>query len=284
MPLPNFEVLNKKIRAAGADWIAGETPLSKFHGRKKKNVMLGMAYTPEQAFAGLSAARERDALRFGAAPTAIPAALDWRNHQGKNWVTPVQNQGSCGSCVAFAAAGVLEARGRIGLGQANKAIDLSEAHLFYCGTPNSCELGWHPAHALNFAATNGVGRESDFRYKPGNQPCRMIPPAARAANVDSAGTTVARKQALQSGPVIASMAVYDDFYHYTSGIYRHVSGDLLGYHAVCLIGYDDSAGFWIAKNSWDVGWGEAGFFRIRYGECGVDTQFPFDFPHTVTLM
>jgi hypothetical protein len=59
-----------------------------------------------------------------------------------------------------------------------------------------------------------------------------------------------------------------DFFAERSGVSRHVSGDLAGGHWVCLVGYDDSSQCWIAKNSW----GERGFFRIGYGECGIESE------------
>ena len=50
----------------------------------------------------------------------------------------------------------------------------------------------------------------------------------------------------QKGPVVAGMAVFEDFSYYRSGVYRHVSGVLRGYHAVSVVGYDDARGCWIA--------------------------------------
>jgi hypothetical protein len=73
------------------------------------------------------------------------------------------------------------------------------------------------------------------------------------------------------GAIEACLDVYQDFFSYSSGIYRHVTGGYAGGHCVCLIGYDDAAGCWIAKNSWGTGWGEAGYFRIAYGECRIET-------------
>ncbi len=43
------------------------------------------------------------------------------------------------------------------------------------------------------------------------------------------------------------MEVYDDFRTYRSGIYSHVTGSLIGYHAVCVVGYNDAEGYWIVK-------------------------------------
>ena len=283
MATPNFVRLNSKIKAAGADWIAGETPYSKFHGTKPKSGMFGLAMTPEMAFGALSASRTTEQAMMAAAPPKLPKKIDWRHYNGKNFVTPIKDQGTCGACVAFATVATVEARVLIQQNKPGAKINLSEANLFYCGTPNSCELGWQPAHALNFAVNPGLGEETAFPYTPGNQSCKVIPPVVKVTQPSVAATTLARKQALQKGPAVASMAVYDDFFSYKSGVYRHIVGNLAGYHAVCVVGYDDTAGCWIVKNSWNTTWGDSGFFRIRYGECGIDTQFPFNFPADVVL-
>jgi hypothetical protein len=75
--------------------------------------------------------------------------------------------------------------------------------------------------------------------------------------------------------MVAGMAVFNDFFSYRTGVYRHTTGALAGYHAVSVVGYDDSQQCWICKNSWGPGWGDSGWFRIGYGECGMDTQFAF---------
>jgi C1A family cysteine protease len=67
--------------------------------------------------------------------------------------------------------------------------------------------------------------------------------------------------------------VYQDFFSYRSGVYRHVSGGAAGGHCVEIVGYDDAQGCWICKNSWGANWGEGGFFRIAYGECQIDTWY-----------
>jgi C1A family cysteine protease len=121
----------------------------------------------------------------------------------------------------------------------------------------------------------GVGLETQFPYTPGNQSCRQIPPAVKVTSYARASSRTARKEALTRGPVIGGMQVFDDFMTYTNGVYRHVSGNFLGWHAVLVIGYDDGAGYWIAKNSWSSGWGEKGFFRIAYGQCSIDTDALF---------
>jgi hypothetical protein len=73
--------------------------------------------------------------------------------------------------------------------------------------------------------------------------------------------------------MVGCMAVYRDFFSYTGGVYRHTQGDLAGYHAIGIVGYSEDEGAWLCKNSWGPDWGAAGWFRIGYGECGIDTQF-----------
>jgi len=84
-----------------------------------------------------------------------------------------------------------------------------------------------------------------------------------------------QQEIMTNGPVEAAFTVYADFESYKSGIYRHVSGEELGGHAVKIIGwgYDapSSTNYWIVANSWNNDWGENGFFRIAFGECGIES-------------
>jgi hypothetical protein len=74
------------------------------------------------------------------------------------------------------------------------------------------------------------------------------------------------------GPVAACFTVYEDFYHhYSSGVYHYVSGAVVGGHCITIVGYDDANHFWICKNQWGAGWGESGYFRIGFGQCGLDS-------------
>ena len=66
--------------------------------------------------------------------------------------------------------------------------------------------------------------------------------------------------------------VYQDFMSYKGGIYKHVTGYRTGGHAVKLVGYgvEDGVNYWIIANSWGPAWGEDGFFRIAWNECGIN--------------
>jgi hypothetical protein len=74
---------------------------------------------------------------------------------------------------------------------------------------------------------------------------------------------------------MTGMNVYEDFYYYNGGIYKEAYGGYLADHAICIVGYNDSQGYWICKNSWGLRWGENGWFKIGYGECGIGNSFAF---------
>lgn len=63
-----------------------------------------------------------------------------------------------------------------------------------------------------------------------------------------------------------------DFFNYSGGVYSPQYGDYVGCYCICIIGYDDVAGFWICKNSRGLQWGDPadpGWFKIKYGVCGI---------------
>ncbi|CAP36299.1 Protein CBR-CPR-4 [Caenorhabditis briggsae] len=90
------------------------------------------------------------------------------------------------------------------------------------------------------------------------------------------GKKVAQIQAeiLAHGPVEAAFTVYEDFYQYKSGVYVHTTGQELGGHAIRILGWgtDNGTPYWLVANSWNVNWGENGYFRIIRGtnECGIE--------------
>ena len=214
----------------------------------------------------------------------LPDSWDWRSVNGTNWITSIKSQSGCGSCVAFGTIGALEAVVQIELGQSFDC-DLSEAFLFFCGG-RSCNSGWFCDESVTFVKKNGVPDEECFPYEPRDMPCenRANNWKNRLVKVDSKGAAIREtkiKEALITyGPLLASFVVYEDFGSYRSGIYEHVWGKKTGGHAVTIIGYNDDPGYWICKNSWGKNWGENGFFKIKYRECGIDdTAYYFDGIH-----
>ena len=218
---------------------------------------------------------------------ALPEVFDWRNHDGLDLVTPVKNQGRCGSCVAFAAGSTFNTQMNIVTRSAALAWSFSPQHLFSCGG-GSCAMGWFPQSALDFLSRKGVPEEACFPYVSGatgadfscKKTCtdagvrsvraqlRVKNQSLKAASVDEV------KRALLNGPLTSTMKVFDDFYSYTGGVYYHQKGAMLGGHAVMIVGWNNLDKAWIARNSWGKDWGEQGDFRIAWNDpSGVGGSF-----------
>jgi len=83
-----------------------------------------------------------------------------------------------------------------------------------------------------------------------------------------------KQEIFQYGTVTAAFTVYEDFPTYKSGVYSHQTGKALGGHAIKLIGWgtEGDQDYWLAVNSWNRTWGDAGTFKILQGDCGIDRQ------------
>lgn len=273
--------LQNEIAARGFDWTAGDTGLEPLLEEFGGEAMLGVFVDPADAHAELALARSMRSEEFEAA-LAPPPAIDWRDNGG-NFVTAIRHQQGCGACVAFATCAVLEARQAVDTGTKNPKTDLSEAHLFFCAG-KKCKGGWWPTKAMQSAQSRGVGKEADFPYVPVDTACKNVAPAVKVRSYSTSAYMNDRKVAILGGPVVAVLKVYEDFYKYTGGVYQHAHGKYLGLHAVAVVGYDDSKNAWIIKNSWGKGWGKSGFGFIRYGECGIDADYPFWAPKVETVV
>lgn len=270
-----LKAIQSAIKEKGHAWQAGMTSVSALSQEEQK-ARLGLKISKDELDAMSKAIEAQNKMQAFQAPIAAPTKIDWRN-KGGDWTTPIKDQASCGSCVSFAVVATIESRINIACNNPNMDKDLSEAHLFYCGCGNCCPSGWNFPPALDFCKNTGVGLESSFPYTPGNQPCKAgVPSYIKLTSWNSVLTIADRKNVIATkGPVVAGMAVYSDFFSYRSGVYRHVSGGLSGYHAISVVGYDDEQQCWICKNSWGPGWGDNGWFKIGYGECMIDTSFAF---------
>ncbi|RCN47328.1 papain family cysteine protease [Ancylostoma caninum] len=87
-----------------------------------------------------------------------------------------------------------------------------------------------------------------------------------------------RLEIMKNGPVQAGYFVYEDFRLYKGGIYKHKTGRQTGGHAVKIIGWGKEnvngtdVSYWLIANSWNIDWGEKGFFRMVRGEndCNIE--------------
>ncbi|HEV7692941.1 MAG TPA: C1 family peptidase [Hyphomonadaceae bacterium] len=283
----DLESLSVTLSEEGAPWESGPTTMTALTERQARQ-RLGFVPPPgapslQEMALRLKQEGGRAALK-AAASVGAPPSYDLRNVGGKNFVTPVRDQGGCGSCVSFGVSAVIESTLRVAAGDPNLDANVSEAHLFYClgrARGRNCANGWWPEEALACIRAEGLAFEASYPYTPGDQACTGLKPDWKNRYVSLQGAAAVSGAAIKQwistkGPVTGCFIVYQDFFAYRSGVYRHVSGGEAGGHCVAIIGYDDAAGCWICKNSWGTGWGDGGFFRIAYGECGIDSWFgPF---------
>ncbi len=208
----------------------------------------------------------------------LEASFDWRNANGQNYVSPVKNQGSCGSCWAFGTVAPLEAKLLISGGG---LADLSEQYLVSCNNSGwGCSGGWwaHDYHynkKVSGELEAGSVLESIFPYTASSNACN--PPHAHFQKIESwkyvggssgVPSVEAIKYAIATyGPVAAAVCVGPAFSGYHSGIFftdeKNICKTGQVNHAVVLVGWDDAADTWIMKNSWGTGWGESGYMRIK---------------------
>ncbi len=253
----HVEDVTRAIEEKRLDWIAADTG----------KTILGGSLT---RFGLRSVGTEMERLKVASGSVdpldkAPPLKVDWRDD---GMVSAVKDQGNCGACVAFATCAAMESALLIGEGV---SMTLSEAHLFFCGAgSNACENGWDFLPAIDRAKDVGVCSDAVLPYTDSGV-CEDVPSEAKITDYSVSHSSRDRRKALEAGPVIAGMKVYRDFLFYKSGIYEHATGEMVGLHAVCIVGYNDVERYWIVKNSWGSDWGEDGFARIAYGQSSIET-------------
>ncbi|MBN2656414.1 MAG: hypothetical protein JXR86_05080 [Spirochaetales bacterium] len=213
-----------------------------------------------------------------AARADSPASFSWGNVDGRNYLTTVKNQRFCNSCVAFGTLAVVEIMARIEKGTSTVLSDLSEAQLFFKSSDDhNCFTGWNIGGALAYLQQTGVIPERDFPY---DFDCSF---QALPEGWEDKTTVIGKDVTLDShygmkkwirekGPLISVIELHPDFLFYKEGVYHPVKKHSLGGHCVAVVGYDDESGSWLCKNSWGRHWGDRGYFRVAYGECGIDAR------------
>ncbi|DBA03706.1 TPA: hypothetical protein N0F65_004123, partial [Lagenidium giganteum] len=215
--------------------------------------------------------------------SSAPDSIDWVTKGG---VTPVKNQGQCGSCWAFSTTGSVEGAVFVSSG---KLVSLSEQELVDCDEngDQGCNGGLMD-HAFQWIEEQGgLCSEEDYAYKAAAGVCRSCNAVAKVTGFQDvdANDEGALKLAVAQQPVsVAIEADQREFQLYRSGVFNLTCGTALD-HGVLVVGYGEDHGkkFWKVKNSWGETWGEEGYIRIARdigtpaGECGI--ALSASYPH-----
>jgi len=217
----------------------------------------------------------REGLQYSNHPTVpvweLPDRIDWRE---KNVVTPVKNQGSCGSCWAFATTEgvescVAQATGKL-LTLSAQDVTSCTKNPQHCGGTGGCggataELGFDQV------AKGGIALEKDYPYTAQTGTCRTaVPKAAKVRGfvklIENNYTDLINAIA-NVGPIAVSVAA-DPWMMYGGGVFTGCAPggtrNVIINHAVQLVGYGADAGrdYWLVRNSWGGSWGERGYIRM----------------------
>jgi cathepsin L len=211
----------------------------------------------------------------------IPDSVDWRK---QGYVTPIKDQGQCGSCWAFSAVASLEGQHFKASGQ---LVSLSEQNLVDCSRKFGnigCDGGLMD-QAFDYIKSNkGIDTEVSYPYKAIDQKCKFSPATVGATDTGFTDITSGDEDALTAaiasiGPIsVAIDASQDSFQFYSSGIYSDsdCSSSQLD-HGVTAVGYGSlgqGQDFYIVKNSWGTSWGDSGYIMMARNQdnmCGIAT-------------
>lgn len=230
-----------------------------------------------------SQGRQVDPASDSVSGLAVPTSWDWRSYNDANWVTPIKNQGGCGSCGVFAAVGIIEAALAIAEGNPGWKPDLSEQYMISTcfRSPNTiCSSGSHSDWTLAVAKNDGLCDEACMPYVARSTDCgtKCSDWADRRTKIADYGfvwgpgisATYIKQLIVNRGPVATYMRISNGSY---SNGYLTCTQDTPLDHAVILVGYNDAGGYWIMRNSWGTSWGDGGYAKVRYGDCGIDSTY-----------
>ncbi|EFX78290.1 hypothetical protein DAPPUDRAFT_246512 [Daphnia pulex] len=207
--------------------------------------------------------------------------VDYRTHA---CLSPVRDQKQCGSCWAFSAITPLEfARCK----KNGTLLALSEQHLVDCEPYDyGCNGGWY-TNAWYYIKNGALGsaKQSLYPYTATNTTCKFTSSMVGAkistyGNLQPLNATNMQLAVQSNGSISVAITVTNSFFYYSGGTYNDVACDnktIPINHAVVIVGYGaaNATNYWIVRNSWGTGWGQAGYVFIQRGvnKCKIE-QYP----------
>lgn len=223
----------------------------------------------------------RVASTFDLEVADVPASVDWRS---QNAVTPVKDQGQCGSCWSFSATGSMEGAWAIAKGE---LISLSEQQLVDCSGKegdDGCDGGLMDDAFQFVIDNNGICTEESYPYQGVDgtckTTCKKVVTISSFTDVPTMNETALQLAVINQPVSIAVEADQSYWQNYEKGIVTSAGCGTNLDHGVLIVGYgtENNVDYWIVKNSWGGSWGESGYIRLirNKDECGLamDPSYP----------